>query len=553
MVLCGAFCCLPVGLGLADEPQYQGKPVSDWIAQAKDPDVGRRREAVVVLGNLAPEVDGVLPALIELLKDKGQFMPANREARICNLAARALSRMGPAAKDAVPGLVALLSDRDCRETAASVLGCIGPGARDAVPALAELLHDKEFRGRAALTLSLIGPGAEAAVPALVELLKDKEFCGLAIVTLSDIGPGARAAVPALRGLLQDSRYREDAAFALQEILAPQPRPSITAAPIRTWTDDTGQFTVKARMTSFADGKIRLQRADGRVVILSLEKVSQADQEYVRQMNRGAAQTSPLEKACCERRDAYAKRQQAAPESPFWAQHPCCFGSQPGSADVSFATWTDLAKANRKLFETADEIAACPDRPRCQVLGPIGVVRWGGFVKVRLGKDWTTLRGLDVWTLRDGAWQPVAVASGDWRPAAFEAYDPNNPDHRAVQEFFDSIGRAVAQKDPDAFRRCVHPAFRAIYPGSDGQAGVADRDACLEVFRPRWDAGLERHEHKIVALGVSGPVAVVFTQLEEVVNGKKTPASDGGLNVLCRTGGKWQSAFWVQGDWNLLRK
>ena len=67
------------------------------------------------------------------------------EPYILPMAAGALGHIGPAAKDAVPALTALLRDKDwgARFAAARALGGIGPPASNAVPALTQLLKDKD--------------------------------------------------------------------------------------------------------------------------------------------------------------------------------------------------------------------------------------------------------------------------------------------------------------------------------------------------------------------------------------------------------------------------
>ncbi len=51
-------------------------------------------------------------------------------------------------------------------------------------------------------------------------------------------------------------------------------------PIREWSDDSGQFTVKARLVLILDGKVRLLKETGRTTTVSLSRLSAADQAYV---------------------------------------------------------------------------------------------------------------------------------------------------------------------------------------------------------------------------------------------------------------------------------
>ena len=86
-------------------------------------------------------------------------------------AARAIGRIGPAAKDAIPALFAAIKDPDelvSRSTIEAVYA-VGPAAKDAIPTLVAALKDPNrfVHGIAALALAQIGPEAKDAVPALV--------------------------------------------------------------------------------------------------------------------------------------------------------------------------------------------------------------------------------------------------------------------------------------------------------------------------------------------------------------------------------------------------
>ena len=50
---------------------------------------------------------------------------------------------------------------------------------------------------------------------------------------------------------------------------------------RTWTDTTGQFSVKARCRGAKDGKLSLETEDGRVVQVPIEKLSEPDRKFLK--------------------------------------------------------------------------------------------------------------------------------------------------------------------------------------------------------------------------------------------------------------------------------
>lgn len=132
----------------------------------------------------------------------------------------ALCRYGPAA---MPMLVrTLLGDgaavRGAGSRTARLFGYLGPEAREAVPGLMAVLRQARTRmpplggwgsiateGEVIRTLGRIGPGAGQAVPLLVEILtgKDSRLHADAAEALGRIGPAAAAAVPTLQAALQE--------------------------------------------------------------------------------------------------------------------------------------------------------------------------------------------------------------------------------------------------------------------------------------------------------------------------------------------------------------
>lgn len=158
----------------------------------KSDSVQVRQASTRALFELKGVSDIVGPALITALKDSD---PA-----VANDSLRALAAMGP---PIVPQLVPLLKDKDLRRPAAAVLASFGPAAKAAVPALVALLDDPNLeppaRRDVQFALGQIGPEAASAVPALVKALdSDQERVrNSAMFALGRIGPGAKSAIPAL--------------------------------------------------------------------------------------------------------------------------------------------------------------------------------------------------------------------------------------------------------------------------------------------------------------------------------------------------------------------
>ena len=123
-----------------------------------------RAAAADALGDMGPSAEGAVGALAEALRDD--------EWRVRKAASLALARIGPAS-NAV--LVAALNDSDANlcVLAAQALGKIGPPARDAVPALIERLDHSSYSVKEEVILALGEIGDTSAVTSLSQLSKQK--------------------------------------------------------------------------------------------------------------------------------------------------------------------------------------------------------------------------------------------------------------------------------------------------------------------------------------------------------------------------------------------
>jgi uncharacterized cupin superfamily protein len=75
-----------------------------------------------------------------------------------------------------------------------------------------------------------------------------------------------------------SKAGEDSSAAKK----PEATASDNAHPARTWTDTSGKFRVKAKFRGIASEVVKLELEDGRVISVPLEKLSDDDQECIRQ-------------------------------------------------------------------------------------------------------------------------------------------------------------------------------------------------------------------------------------------------------------------------------
>lgn len=110
-----------------------------------------------------------------------------------------------------------------RHMAATAIGKCGPAAKEFIPDLTEVLKDadKYVRLKAAEALGKVNPGDSNSVNTLVALMQDEKFTSRlsAVTALGELGPSAREAVPALQALATDpnSPMRLLAADALRKI------------------------------------------------------------------------------------------------------------------------------------------------------------------------------------------------------------------------------------------------------------------------------------------------------------------------------------------------
>jgi HEAT repeat protein len=188
--------------------------VPDLIAVLKPPKdtTGETRVRAAQLA-LARIGKPAVPALIEALKDKKKDAAP--------LAAETLGWILPPPKEAIPALrQALADDRAHGGVYARALGRLGPLAREALPDVAKLLDDAEQRGEAALALVKIDPAqADKVVPLLVKDFRagDEKQRQRTADALARMGAAAQAAAPALVEALHDPAATQAVLHALQGI------------------------------------------------------------------------------------------------------------------------------------------------------------------------------------------------------------------------------------------------------------------------------------------------------------------------------------------------
>jgi HEAT repeat protein len=265
-LLAAAACLLVWESRRSDDPFYQGKRLSVWLADCNPkleyfarrdgaPDREERsdtRRALEAADALRAMGTNAVPYLLKLASSGPSVLWSKAESMqldqwvLIHLKSRGLydwmrsrvekpwsdhrcaengfKTLGQRASPAVPQLIRLLKspDWDTKETAADALGAIGPAAQEAVPALIQCINDPNERVEDAAVEALfaIGMKPEVAVPALARLLEaDEGDFDRAMHLLANFGPDAKAAVPAILPFLevQDTELRARATNVLKQI------------------------------------------------------------------------------------------------------------------------------------------------------------------------------------------------------------------------------------------------------------------------------------------------------------------------------------------------
>jgi HEAT repeat protein len=178
------------------------------IAALKKEDRDLVREATDCLGLLGPRARDAIPALVELIRSLAGKWTTDENLNgwsTIETAIRAVGRIDPQSPLVISALIEVIEKATALENP--------PEPKTDFP----IIYDRDPTAAAAKVLGAIGPAAKAAVPALIARLRkpaDRDFSQDAIVwTLGKIGPEAKDALPSLRELA-DQKVRISAAALL---------------------------------------------------------------------------------------------------------------------------------------------------------------------------------------------------------------------------------------------------------------------------------------------------------------------------------------------------
>jgi HEAT repeat protein len=190
-----------------------------------------KEHAASALGNMGRAAEPAVNDLAKLLKHENEDLRG--------IAATALGKIGPSAETAIPALVSALDDEHGAVAlhAADALGRIGPNS---VSALSKALSDPRRQFLAAMVLAEMAPAAKSAIPGLEAVLTEygnkksaayRDLCREVLITMARMGPEAKSATPTLLKILADEKHdlRGGAAWALANIGAKEAIPYLNKA------------------------------------------------------------------------------------------------------------------------------------------------------------------------------------------------------------------------------------------------------------------------------------------------------------------------------------
>jgi HEAT repeat protein len=229
----------------ADEPTFNERKLSEWLAMLKeDPTPRKRRGAIVALGAIASANSEAFPTAVTaigramvndaspivrqqaatvlgqqkvddaaiILTELTNAMRQEKDPMVRREVAVTLGRFGKLAKGAVSALADGLKDADLgvRTASADALGRIGPEASETAPALLALLKtdDKALRTAVVFALGRIEPedkkGVSLAIVQVLQTAKEPELKREAITSLGFLQDTSGEILTALVGQLSDT-------------------------------------------------------------------------------------------------------------------------------------------------------------------------------------------------------------------------------------------------------------------------------------------------------------------------------------------------------------
>ena len=318
-----------------------------------------------------------------------------------------------------------------------------------------------------------------------------------------------------------------------------------ALPLKTWTDNTGNFRVQAELVDFDDQVARLKRAgDGKMLRVPIDRLSEADRQHLQSLGT-PDDYRVIGELCQEIRRTWLKEPSV---DTAWVGHFILHFVDPVSGEPKSLGWDELVRG----VSTLQQAVPSSDPPQWQVRGAVALVHLKlGQLQTKDG--WIDADSLLVAVRRQGKWRITAGVLGDWRLGPGNAYDPGNQGHIAIRAVYDQVDRGRVQKDLDLLAGMLHPSHCHVTsdPTDPEKARVIDRQQIVQVYQA-WLQNMtpKPFEVKIRHVKIQGPLALAIGEVQPV-------SEDGDLrhaaatDLFCRTAEGWKFCLGVSGDWEKL--
>ena len=246
------------------------------------------------------------------------------------------------------------------------------------------------------------------------------------------------------------------------------------------------------------------------------------------------------------RAEWAQKKPLEQHETFWKDSFLIISPADDARYAQVIPWQDAADAIRATMESSDQTIASGDR-YCEAAGPIGLIRWDGFVRFQRNGEWIPEPSrLVIAVRRDEQWKKMVRIDGDWCLTPSDRYDPSDEAHREIKKFFDQVNRAHVEENIGLVRRTHHPSYRAVVPDPADPVNVSiiDHEALLRQLETYWrDTNAQGHQQRILQIKRVGPLALALTSKPGEQRGSEA------LHVFCLTPNGWVCGLVVAGDWS----
>jgi HEAT repeat protein len=187
-------------------PEYNGKPLDFWLKALRSEDQNLQNQAVYVVSTAGPAAKAAVPDLVALLK---KLKPGDDTRGLRYTIAGALGNIGPDARPALPAITAMLDDKFPAQQVASAVLAIGGGTEEQERAAVRILLLASQKCRVSVLLgdtAYLEKNAAKLIPHFATLLKDNQgdVRRLAAMGLGMLGAKAKSTAGALLDSLKDS-------------------------------------------------------------------------------------------------------------------------------------------------------------------------------------------------------------------------------------------------------------------------------------------------------------------------------------------------------------